>query len=460
MDSELTAANFGEDLPGEPASNKRRLKIYRKSLFKRIFFRRWMVYVLACGFVVSVGAGVAAYIFAEPLWERAQNYDLSKLDQIETASVILDREGNEISRIFVENRTPVEIKQIPYHFIQALVATEDSRFFSHSGVDYIGIGRVGWAAVRGKGINQGASTITQQLARQTFEMFERSIERKVTEIFLAQRIEKHLTKSEILELYLNRIYFGSGFFGIKAAAEGYFGKEVEDLTLEESAVMCGLIKNPTTYSPLNSKERSKKTRNYVLSRMVQEGMISEETYKAIEPTEVKTAPRKREGRVNYIYEMVQKEMEDIILEIAPPIEDENSDDRPSLSDLVGSGGYQIYTTIDLDVQKTAEESFRKQLAKVEATQGYIHQTYDEYKREVAEYRQKIEQGIISEDSEIPSPEPDYLQGSMLMIDNQTGGIVAMVGGRDFSHSSYNRAFQSERPLGTAFKPFVFAAAFQ
>ncbi len=459
MDRDLTAAEFGSGVTRGGMSGGRRGRIYRRSWLRRLLFNRVTMYMALAGLFLAVAGGVVAYVMAKPLYDEAYAYDLALLDDVETASIIYDREGNEISRIFVENRRPVEIEQVPYHFIQALVATEDSRFFAHSGVDFIGIGRVGWAYVRGKGLNQGASTITQQLARQSFGMFEKTVERKVREGFLANRIEKQYSKSEILELYLNRIYFGSGFWGVKAAAEGYFGKDVEDLSLAESAVLCGLIKNPSKYSPLRSKEMSKKGRDYVLSRMVQEKMIAKETYAEIEPTEVVVVPRSSEGRSSYIYEMVQADVKAILeeLEMVPEGEGEEEDEG---FDVVGAGGFKIYTTVDMKVQRAAEKAMQKQLSLVEERRGYIHQTYEEYRREIGDYERQRKEGLIPEDSPVPRPQPEYLQGALLMMDNETGGVVAMVGGRDYAHSSYNRAVQAQRTLGTAFTPFVYAAVFE
>jgi penicillin-binding protein 1A len=203
-----------------------------------------------------------------PLHAKAQTYDLAEIKKLESASLIYDRNGEEMSRIYVLNRTPVTIKDIPDHFIDALISQEDSRFFQHDGADYIGLIRAVWLNFRAGRDTQGASTITQQLARQTFGLMERSYRRKILEIFVAQRIEKEYSKSEILMLYLNRIFFGKNFHGIQAAARGYFGKDAKELNLWESATIVALIKSPNNIEPIRHPERAKKERGLFLKKSI------------------------------------------------------------------------------------------------------------------------------------------------------------------------------------------------
>ena len=267
--------------------------------------------------------------------EKAQKFDLAAITKLEVPSRIYDRSGIEIGQIKIEDRRPIKLEKVPYHVIQALTAVEDSRFLEHQGVDFIGIARAIILNIKAKRITQGASTITQQLAKQCYLELKsvRNLDNKIIEAFLANRIEQNFTKSEILEHYLNRIYFGSGHFGIESAARGYFGKTVSEINLLEAATICGLIKNPSRLSPRNNIDKSTIARNHVLNRMQAEGMISEK-----ELTELKKIPIKLVNSIadqnSYVQEMVRlKALKIIGLEKA------------------GRGGLKINTTIDNETQK-------------------------------------------------------------------------------------------------------------
>lgn len=378
------------------------------------------------------------FFYAKPSKELAETFDMAEIDDLEVASLILDRNGEEIGRIFVQNRQPISIDEVSPNFVQALMAAEDARFYVHDGVDYVGILRAIWLNIKAGEVTQGASTITQQLARNAFNLKEKSLRRKVTEAFLARRIEREIgDKQKILELYLNRIYFGSGFYGIAAAAKGYFGKEAKDLTIPESALLAGVIRNPYYRSPFNFPDAAKNTRDYVLTRMEAEGMFDSDQMRAYQAEPVRTAPRiSAFGRSKYVYERVRQQVIELIG-----------------YDQASEGGFVIHTTIDNKVQQAAEESLAAQLDQVEKHPGYAHQTRDVYKEIKKNFLESAVEGASP-------PEPDYLQGSALMIDNQTGGIIALVGGRDFNDSMFDRTVQSRRPPGTAFTPFVYAAAFE
>ncbi len=436
------------------------LDLIRKSggnLRRRVpFFRQTWFGVLTVLFLV-VGVAVLAVMLAvvRPLREQAELFDLEAVHKIERASIIFDRKGEEMGRIYVFNRTPVKIGLVPMHFIQALTSEEDSRFFQHSGVDYISIVRAIWLNYKAGAETQGASTITQQLARDAFKLKELETgqkssryKRKLVEAFLAERIENKFSKSEILELYLNRIYFGGGFYGVQAAARGYFGKDVKDLDLVESATICGIIKSPNNLQPLRFPDRCKKARNHVLDRMLDDGYITGEEYDKYAAQPVVTTTRATDSRLTYVYEEVRQEVMKIV-----------GDEAAQL------GGFKIYTTIDRALQKSAEEAVSKRLAEMEKRPGYVHQTYAQYRALLNDYKTKIssrgkklnpEEGA----AEMLRPQPEYLQAAVLMMDNHDGGILAMVGGRNYLDSMYNRAVQSRRPAGTAFLPFLYAAAFQ
>ena len=411
------------------------LKIYKTPFYRR----RWFHVVLASFFTLLIIAGVVLYFMLKGPYDRAQAlFDPAAMDKVEIPSLIYDRHGKEYSRIFVQDRRPVKIDDVPLHFIDALRAAEDGRFYEHKGVDYKGVVRAVWLNLKAGEVTQGASTITQQLARQCFDLTERSLNRKLVEAFLARRIEQEFSKTQILEYYMNRIYFGSGFWGVNAASLGYFGKPIADVDVVEAATLCGLIKSPNRLSPLNDPEGARRSRNNVLLRMKTENMISDADYNRLTALPLVTAKERTGRRQGYVYEEIRQQVNKVI-----PFE------------TAASEGYKIYTTVDSALQAAAEESLQRHLAAAERnpalrnpTEGFTRQTYAEY---VA---------ALPKDPEADLPAPKYLQGALLMIDNRSGGIIAMVGGRDFSHSVYNRATLSRRTPGTAFLPMLYTAAFE
>ncbi|GAA5147471.1 penicillin-binding protein 1A [Prosthecobacter algae] len=427
---------FGKDLEPKPQTNWRGESGLKLPFYRRVWFSALMALFILAG---VTALGIYAVVVA-PLREKAEQYDLEEIRKLEAASIIYDRNGEELSRIYVLNRTPVPIKEVPQHFIDALTAQEDSRFFQHDGVDYIGLTRAVIENVKAGRTTQGASTITQQLARQTFGLMEKSYKRKIMEAFVAQRIERKFTKSEILELYLNRIFFGKNFYGIQAAAQGYFGKDAKDLTIEECATIAGLIKSPNNIEPIRHPERAIKERNYVLERMVLEGSLERDDAERLKLKPMVTTPQSSDPRLSYVFDEVRQEVVALV-----------GEERASI------GGFQIYTSIDKDLQKAAETAMKKRLAEVEIRPDYPHQTYTQFRGILGEWHGKKMKGTLGEDEKRPMPE--YLQGAAIVMDNSDGSILAMVGGRDFIDSQYNRATDGVRPVGTAFTPFVYAAAF-
>lgn len=368
---------------------------------------------------------------------KAAAFDLEKVQKMESASVILDRNGQQIGKIFIQNRLPIPYAQIPREMVNAVVAEEDNRFFEHHGVDYFGVLRAAVSNWHQGRVKQGASTVTQQLARNSFDLHEKSYRRKLLEMFLAQRIEDRLPKEKIMELYLNRVYFGSGLYGVEAAARGYFGKPAKDLTVGECAMLAGLLKSPNALSPWNNPKGARKVRDFVLTRMREMRLISREEYERAVETNLAVRKRTNPNRVSYAIDLVRQQA------IAALGFDRAMND-----------GVRIHTTFDAKLLQTAERALRAHLEAVEKQPGYSHATYAQYRETNRKAEEDAQKGLP-----VTMPPPPYLQGAVLAVDNATGGILAVAGGRDFLHSEYNRALQGRRPPGTLFTPFVAAAAY-
>ncbi len=404
-------------------------KTNRKKSSKRWFFKRkgfWLGLLL-----LGIITGGAGWIFVEGYTqvyrERAKSYDLDHINDVEEPSIILDRNGKEIGRIFVQNRSVIAFKQIPEIFIKTLRAGEDSRFFSHHGVDYIGTLRA--LKFTAEGNAQGGSTITQQLARNAYNLKEEAvlrkedkIQRKMVEMFLARRIEDRYSKEEILTFYLNRIYFGSGFYGLRSASLGYFGKEPMDLATEECASLVTLIKNPKLRSPLNNPEINKNGRNYVLGRMRDERMISRSELARLKALPLTLNPQPLRRGTTHLYERIAEAV------AATPLGEDG----------LASGKFTIHTTILAEAQTAAQKALLDSLTKAEAHPGYQHPKYPDYRKGSAK----------------PA---EYLQGAVLMLDHETGEVLAHVGGRDYAQVPYDFIELGKRPLGTAFFPYIYAA---
>ena len=388
--------------------------------------------------IAGVVAGLAVYGWmVSEFSAKADSFDLEKLPKMESASIILDRSGQQIGKIFIQNRLPIAYEQIPKEMVNAVVAEEDNRFFEHHGVDYFGVLRAAVSNYRQGRVKQGASTVTQQLARNSFDLKERSYRRKLLEMFVAQRIEDHLSKEKIMELYLNRVYFGSGFYGVESAARGYFGKPAKDLSVGECAMLAGLLKSPNALSPWNNLKGAKRVRDFVLTRMREMRLISREEYQGALESSLSVRKRTNPNRVSYAIDLVRQQA------IAALGFDRAMND-----------GVRIYTTLDGHLLQSAEKALRSNLEAVEKRPGYNHLTYEGYRQA----NQKTE-AAAQRGEPVTLPAPGYLQGAVLAVDNATGGILAVAGGRDFLHSEYNRAIQGRRPPGTLFTPMVAAAAY-
>lgn len=403
-------------------------------------------------FVCLVIAGATLAVIdkeLDPYRDIANDYELERIGEVEVPSLILDRKGREIGRMFVENRSKIRLEKIPSVFIDAMIAQEDQRFYEHDGVDWVGVGRAAYLNLKSGGVTQGAGTVTMQLGRNAFDLLGEArrngwtgYERKIVEAFLALRLEenfhqqlseeypdqatrKKAVKEKILEYYLNRVPFGVGYYGVRSASLGYFGKEPFDLEVQECASIVACLKNPSQLNPLRHPQNNKDARDHVLRRMALEGMITgqERDRMLKEPVILNPKPILR-GK-SYLYELIAGRARDLVGEEA-----------------LSRGGYTIRTTIDLDVQQSAERKLREQLSEIEAIPGYEHPKYSEYTKE-----------------QFPKG-PRYLQGAVLMMDHGSGEILAHVGGRDYRHSQYDFVELGRRPLGTALFPFVYASAFE
>lgn len=402
--------------------------------------RRWLTkpkfYIPIGGALIALIAfGIYFSYLASTLSEEAATFDLSRLEQMESASVILDRNDKIFGQIYVENRETVPYDQLPRDLVNAVVAMEDNKFYQHSGYDLSGIVRAALKNFTAGHVRQGASTITQQLARNSFALKEKTFRRKLLEIFLSRRIEERFGKQKIMELYLNRIYFGGGLYGAEAASRGYFGKPARDMTLTESATLAGLIKSPNKLSPWSDKAASREARNAALSRMRDLGFITYAQCETAQAEDVVIGSRQSAQGQTYAVDYIRQQ---VIAAVG--------------WDRAMNEGYRIHTTVDAELQKVAEDSLKAHLARAEQHPGYNHPTYEAFATRYRNAKQLTVPNV--------AVAPDYLQGALIALDNQTAGILVLIGGRDFEHNQFDRALQAKRPAGTAIKPFVYAAAFE
>lgn len=322
---------------------------------------------------------------------------------------IFDRNGELIANLFdEEHRLYVAYKDIPPRVIEALVATEDTSFFEHSGVNIEAIFRALIKDVRAMKMVEGASTITQQLIKNTVLTRQKTITRKINEAILAYKIETELSKEQILERYFNHVYFGHGYYGIKTASLGYFNKSLDALSLKEIAILVGLPKAPSSYDPTRHMDLSLGRANQVIARLHNLGWINESEY----------ARATLEQPVVFDETLTQNK--------APYVVDEVIKIMNAQYDDLKKGGYQIHLSIDLKLQALAHESLKL---------GYS--------------------GIVSRSKDGNHSE---LNGAMVVMENNSGNILALVGGVDYAKSSFNRATQSKRQPGSSFKPFLYQKA--
>ena len=390
-------------------------------LWRRRWFRRVLIGIggLTLVFMLIVGA---AALWAFTILPRS----LPSVTALETlqpiqGTKIYDDNDEPITELHVERRILVPLTQIPQSLRDAILATEDRRFYSHWGIDPIGVARAIVQNYRRGRIVEGGSTITQQLTKVLFLTPDKSLERKLKEAVLALELERRYSKDRILEMYLNQVYFGQGSYGVEAAARTYFGKSVSELTVRESALIAGLPRAPTNYSPFDRPEAAKRRREVVLRRLVEFGTIKDEEAKRLAKTDLGLIPPERRRTTGqYFIDYVQQTLE---AKYGP--------------DLVLKGGLNVYTTINPTMQLAAEQSLREGL---KALAGRAAQTQP-----------------VAATGTRPGESPE---GAVVTVEPQTGYVKAMVGGSDFFRSEFNRAVQAKRQPGSAFKPFIYIAALE
>ena len=373
---------------------------------------------------------LAGILFSTFRWASMGLPSPQKLQTIEPAvkTEVYDINGKLIHEFFKENRSIVPLDRIPPDLVKGIIVVEDRQFRKHWGIDIFGIGRAAIKNTFAGRVREGASTITMQLARNLFLTSERTLGRKIKEAILALRIERMYSKDEILQMYFNQIYFGEGAYGVQAAARVFFGKNIEELNLPECALLVGMPRNPREYSPRRHPEVALKRRNFVLNVMREEGVITKEACEEALRAPLGVTPgRMSQDQAPYFIETVRQYL----------------DERYG-SNQIYEGGLKVYTTLDLNLQRATEMAFEKDFCELEKTMQYRVQRCDLKSAEQA----RAAQGDFTA----------YVQGAVVIIDPRNGYVKALIGGRDFRDSPFNRAIQAKRQPGSAFKPFIYTAA--
>jgi penicillin-binding protein 1A len=367
-------------------------------------WRRWLI-VEPLSEAATLGTGGLMLMLALAIPAFRETSDEDWLKKSELAVTFLDRYGNEIGNRGIKHNDSVSLDEMPDHLIKAVLATEDRRFYDHFGIDYLGTFRALLTNAKAGGVVQGGSTITQQLAKNLFLSNERTIERKIKEAFLALWLETHLAKNEILKLYLDRAYLGGGTFGVNGAAQYYFGTSVRDVTLPEAAMLAGLFKAPSKFSPLANLPAARARANVVLDNLVEAGFMTEGQVYGARRNPATPIDRRQEDSPNYYLDWAFDEMRKLV------------DTFPKS---VNESFFVVRTAIDPNLQRYAEREIES------ALRQYGH---------------------------------DYgASQSAAVIADLDGGVRAMVGGRDYGASQFNRAVDALRQPGSSFKPYVYATA--
>jgi 1A family penicillin-binding protein len=372
-----------------------------RPLIEKFYFFLFGVFLLA----VLAGLGVY-FVLSKDLPQLPENLATINLS---LPTEIYSSDGDRIK--ILGERRPVAIEDISPHFLHAIISVEDSHFYDHQGLDHIGLARAFYMNFRARRVVQGGSTITQQLSKNLFFSFERNFVRKIKELLIALQLEATFTKEQILEAYSNQIYFGSGAYGVEEASDVYFGKRAEDLTLLQAALLAGLPNSPNNANPFYNLDRALGRAGFILKRMVEEGYITEDEKKEARLSSLELVKPKRSSNPNlYFLDFVIRKLE-----------------KDYGKEFVHFGGLKIYTTLDSRQQLLAKKAATSHL---EALEGEM--------------------------SKRDSKEP--LQVALVSVENKSGAVRAMMGGKNYSHSQFNRALSNNRLPGSSFKPFVYLTA--
>tara|TARA_Y100000590_G_scaffold77284_1_gene85573 strand:- start:1988 stop:4120 length:2133 start_codon:yes stop_codon:yes gene_type:complete len=404
--------------------------------------------------LVFILAGTGLVLIFGYIFYLAQ--DLPSLDQLENydpdlVTRIYSADGEILDELFLEKRIFVGLDQIPNNMKNAVIASEDRRFYNHWGIDSRSIIRAIVINIINLGYTQGFSSLTQQVARTLYDTigFKKTITRKIKEIITAIQIERTYTKDEILEMYLNNVHFGHGTYGAQAASKRYFGKDVGLLTLGESAMLVGILPAPARYSPVRHPERAHYKRNVVLRVMRDQRFITKDIYSEARSIESENVlERQAKGKAPYFTEYIRRTME-------------KEDDRLGVN--IYRDGLKIYTTLDTRLQSIAEDAL---MQSIKRNQDKLNKRLFNNEEE---FSQLAYLGIFPEDTVKMMMEGDstlyadlrnklLVQGAFVALDPTSGAILAMIGGRPDYHDQYNRATQAQRQPGSVFKPFVYATA--
>lgn len=389
------------------ASPKQAAQEYRNPWPRRLKRTLVAFLILLLGLLCAVA--ITIFFASKNLQADAEQIEQKMLVADSEPTIIVSADGVELFRLVDEYRKPFTLKDVPDHVVNAFLAAEDKRFYTHSGVDPVGLFRVAFLAARERRLSQGGSTITMQLAKRLVNGDDRSMDRKFRDIALALQLEKLKTKEQLLELYLKQVYFGEGAYGLASAAEVYFGKEIKDLTIGEAAILSRCVRRPSDENPISNYKRALANRNVVLDIMLEEGMISQteaKQAKAEKPRVKKSSKLLVSSKtlapyfVDYIFKSLREQLPDINLR---------------------KGGYRVETTIRMDIQEYAEGAVLREVQK--------HR------------RQNVQDGCF-------------------VLTNANGEIVAMVGGTNYKKDQFNTVTMGLRSPGSSFKPIVYAAAFQ
>lgn len=388
------------------------------------FWKRWLpewshVWV-RLGFQLGIIGLIALSGFAFYYFTLSMRFDLNEITKLPAGTTFYDKDGQEISVPGGMGRKLVKRDEIPDFLVKSLQAREDARFFEHNGVDFRGLARATYRNLKDRDFTQGASTLTMQLARNSFNIKQKSMHRKFLEIALTLRVESRYTKDVILTNYLNRIYFGAGADGIEQAARTYFGKTTKDLSEGECSLIVGIIRGPHIFSPLRNLDAALEQRRQTLNRLVTMGVIDKAKRDRIAAEPVKlVSEEQRESQTSYAVQAVRRELDRVL---------EDGD--------IALGGLHVYTTINMAWQGRLEVELTRAVEQLEKEKTWTHPTEAEF---------------------LPGSKPTYLQYAAVTTETRSGAILALIGGRNYSHSRIDFT-RSSRDLGSAFEPFVAAAA--